>query len=441
MTIAVGTHYVNSATINTQNFTSPGINTSASGSTFLVFVDTDSPNNKTPTVTDSKSNTYTAVTLGGSGNGLTDTNDGGTLFLYTCYNATGGAGMTFSVSMPAASNVFAVNFIELTGAATTSTLNTSNTVYATTGPPLSCQITTTVANCMVIGFGMSNSGNRTISSSNVNLTTLDQYATATSIGSATFFQATAGTIDVDMSYTPGGGQGFVVFALAFASAPPVIPYTIASSSTPSLTGTTGTFTLPETCAPNDLILVQWEMDNVGSVSIPTITDNVNNLTYTSFGPPVYYSTGSKCYGQSFVACVANGTPKLTVTNLSANNMKLNVTHVTGFTGIPTLDQLAATTAASGTSVTNTITTTHNTEFVATTTFSGSTFSGTPSGWTSTGSGGNAAIAQLYWQYAASTGAVSLSGTLTATSYNYNFEFSFFNGVPPTSYYVDGMVWL
>lgn len=274
----------------------------------------------------------------------------------------------------------------------------------------------------------------TIAQTATNSPTMNGLTSANSSAGAT------GTIAVSVTASGGSGNNWFIggFVLSLPSNAP--PYTVASSSTPSITGTTGTFTLPETCAPNDLILVQWAMDNVGSVSIPTITDNVNNVTYTPFGPPVFYSASSRCYGQSFVACVANGTPVIHITNLSANNMQLQVMHVTGFTGIPTLDQLAATTNPATTSVANTITTTKNISFVAASTFSGSTFTSTPSGWTSTFSGGNGAITQIYWQYAASTGAVALSGTLAASSYYYSFEYNFYNGLPPTSYYVDGSVW-
>jgi hypothetical protein len=239
----------------------------------------------------------------------------------------------------------------------------------------------------------------------------------------------------------GSGNQWGIAQLLFSSGTPPPTYTVVSSTTSNVTGTTGTFTLGEAVNTNDLLLVQWAMDNVGSVSIPNISDNVNNVPYTSFGPPVYYSTSGRSYGQSYVACIAHGTPTLTITDLSANNAQLCITHVTGFTGIPTLDQLATVTSAGSTSVSNTITTTHNTEWAASTTFSGSTYASTPTGWTSTFSGGNGAITQIYWQYVAVAGATAFAGTLNASSYFYNYEFSFFSGVPPTSYYVDGMIFM
>jgi hypothetical protein len=115
MALAIGGHAVANNTFTTSTTTS-GVTTQASGSTFVVFVQTNRAGDPLhiTSVTDSKSNTYTLVTSDNPGYGG-DIN----LSAYVCVNGTGGASHTVTANYDeqATNNVF---FIEITGADTTS---------------------------------------------------------------------------------------------------------------------------------------------------------------------------------------------------------------------------------------------------------------------------------------------------------------------------------
>ena len=204
-----------------------------------------------------------------------------------------------------------------------------------------------------------------------------------------------------------------------------------SSQGGSFTGTTGTYTLTESAAVNDLILVQWVCDNVGSAIVPTISDTINSGNYAPIGTAYYYATATKSIGQSFMACNASGAPPvITITSGSINNGQFVITHYAGFSGIPTVDVIANSTGT-GTSFTNSITTTQTLELAVTNTFSNTTISSTPSGWISTFSGGNGLADQPYYQSLVATGTYSATINLTVSSFYNNWTFSFYSSTAGT----------
>ena len=123
--------------------TTGSITTTGSGSSFFVLFCSGSGATVT-SVTDSKSNTYTL--LGSS----TNTNDGIKIWVYYAENGTGGASHTFTVDM--SGNSLMVAGIEVTGAATASIIDASNTAYDTGGTPFNCSVTSTVDDTLFLGF-------------------------------------------------------------------------------------------------------------------------------------------------------------------------------------------------------------------------------------------------------------------------------------------------
>jgi len=155
MTIAVGQHTsVTSAFTN--GLTTTGITTSASGSNFYVFVGVSSAG--PPTVSDSKSNTYSLVTSDTTGdfNGIN-------VYAFKCENGTGGASHTVTVNQANVGMVVA--FVEVTGAATSGSIDVSNHngTNATSTTINTATVTTTNANDLILSFWKgSNTGNTSV---------------------------------------------------------------------------------------------------------------------------------------------------------------------------------------------------------------------------------------------------------------------------------------
>lgn len=213
---------------------------------------------------------------------------------------------------------------------------------------------------------------------------------------------------------------------------PSTSLTLVSSVTGNITGASGTYTLTESVSSNDMILVQWVLDNVGSAITPTISDGLNGA-YTQIGSANFDSGGSKSQGQSWIACRSAGSaPVISIGPPgSFTNAQLLVSHYSGFSAVPIVDNTANITGT-GTSITNSLNTNFSSELVVSNTFSGSTFTGTPTGWTSTLSGGNGSIDQTYYKALVSPTSVSLSGTLSVSSAYNNWLIGFASTPPSTT---------
>lgn len=137
--------------------TTTGITTSSSGSSFFVMFSSGSGSTVTD-VTDSKLNTYVSLA------NVTDTNEGKKLWVYYAVNGTGGDSHTFTVNL--SGNSLCVTAIEVTGAATSSIIDVSNSTWDTGGTPFNCSVTPTVDDTLVLGFacygGVNNSGSYTV---------------------------------------------------------------------------------------------------------------------------------------------------------------------------------------------------------------------------------------------------------------------------------------
>lgn len=126
--------------------TSAGL-TTVTGHTFLVLVSTYGSSAPTISLTDNKSNTYTAV-----GAAIRNATDGMTIRAYVCIGGTGGAGHVWTLSTSAtANNYCAIMAIELSGVASVDASaqvsTTANAASITTG-----SFTPTNTNTAVIGI-------------------------------------------------------------------------------------------------------------------------------------------------------------------------------------------------------------------------------------------------------------------------------------------------
>jgi len=97
-------------------------------------------------VTDTFSNTYTAVTAE-----VADVSDGGFIRVYQTQNGAGGAGHVATVHLSPTEIGMAI-FVEVTGGSTSSILDTQNAVYGTAGSPFACNVTTANPIDLLLGF-------------------------------------------------------------------------------------------------------------------------------------------------------------------------------------------------------------------------------------------------------------------------------------------------
>lgn len=128
--VSVAAHSAGSAT----TLTSGSVTSAASGSTFVVFIQADSTLN---TPSDSKGNTYTAVTA-------QTTNSGINSRMYYCQNGTGGASHTFTFTTGGSANL-SIYALEILGGLTSGILDQQNSILDSASPYTVTTPTTTQA--------------------------------------------------------------------------------------------------------------------------------------------------------------------------------------------------------------------------------------------------------------------------------------------------------
>ena len=281
------------------------------------------------------------------------------------------------------------------------------------------------------------SGELAISFVGTNTATSPTFSAPTN-GYTTEFQTNAGPsmafsdLIVSAATSSGGTiSGSIGWASCVLLFKPAGIITLVSSHAGSFSGTSGTYLLTEAIALNDLILVQWDLNNASNGAAPAITDSVNSGPYTVAGIPYFHSSNTQSWCQSFIACnTAGAAPTLTI-NLSgvATNAQYLISHYTGFTLAPTLDALIQITGTAA-SFSNSATTAFANELAVTNTFANQLIASTPSGWTTTSSGGNGSIDQTYYQLVPSAGGISVGVTLNASADFANWLLSFSNGQLP-----------
>ena len=169
--------------------TTPGITTSASGSTFVVFAFSSNVDFVTG-VSDNKGNTYTLVDAAGPGS------NGEYCACYICPNGNGGAGHTAS-STWSFRTTLGMFFIEVTGAALSSVVD-AHAIINDTSQPWVQAVTTTGADKLILSCcGSDASGVATWAVSGGTFSLLDSTSGNTACGAvASMAAATTGT------YTP-----------------------------------------------------------------------------------------------------------------------------------------------------------------------------------------------------------------------------------------------
>lgn len=241
MTIAVGQSVYTTGTYTGTPITSTSVNTSASGSSFIVFC--IGPASVTYTPTDSKSNTYVL-----QGTQQNNTSDNISLAAYLCTNGTGGTGHTFSLAMSvhAGLEFYAV---EVTGGATTSILDQFFGNTGILGNPTPGPVTTTNANDLILSCFKNNGTTATSLTPAAGFTPV---ITTLSAGDVVVQQvvSSTGTYDPSVTFAPSGGRTQII-TLALKAAGSGSFTLTASNGAYSITGenvafsntATGTFTI------------------------------------------------------------------------------------------------------------------------------------------------------------------------------------------------------
>lgn len=134
MAIAAGTSVAAHSAGSATTVTSGSITTTASGSTFVVLIQADATLN---TPTDSKGNTYTAVTAQVTNSGINSR-------MYYCQNGTGGSGHTFTFTTGFSANL-SIYALEITGGLTSGILDQQNSTSDSASPYTTTTGTTTQA--------------------------------------------------------------------------------------------------------------------------------------------------------------------------------------------------------------------------------------------------------------------------------------------------------
>ena len=404
--VGTATHHSTASATNSVTYSG------TSGNSLIVFFSTATAITGLA-VSDTAGNTYTnpvALTNGGAGNAYI------AAFYVQVEKSSGSNTITANWTTNAAAVLTVAEYQPLGSFDKASGANRATSAAYSTNPA-----TPTNINALAISFVGTNTASTPTFSAPTNGFT-QEFQTSPSPNMAFSDLLVATPVSTSSGGTISGSIGWTAILLIFN---PSVLISAVSSATANVTGTTGTYTLTESVAVNDLILVQWVPNNVGSAVVPTISDTVNTGNYLEAGTAYYYSTGSHSFGQSYIACNASGIPTLTITAAAMNNCQLLITHFTGFTNIPTLDVIANTSGTAA-SFTNTITTTKTNELAVSNTFSTTTISSTPSGWNPTHSGGDGDICQTYYQFEPSIGTYSINASLTVSAFYNNWTFSFYS---------------
>ena len=226
MAIALGVSAKQAANSAT-SMTTPGVASSASGSTFVITV---SDPNQSITVGDNKGNTYTQI-------GTTLTAGSTKLSMWRCENGTGGSGHTATVTWTSGTSDGVITFAEITGAAAASFDVTAQAFdntnpYTVTSPTLSQAAE--LAICFV------GTDNAPISYAESTGFTIYQQETNSGLywTSAALYKIVAATTALTPSFS-GIGSGFNVgvFIATFKEASGSSSLTLAQSGSTSIAGT------------------------------------------------------------------------------------------------------------------------------------------------------------------------------------------------------------
>ena len=197
-------------------------------------------------------------------------------------------------------------------------------------------------------------------------------------------------------------------------------------------GIASTLTANSPCAIGDLIVSQFELDNVSAGNAafqPTITDTVNTGNYT-VQYSTYYAAGTKIYGWAWIAANAAGTPVVSVTPNAAFSVgEFNYIRWSGFTATPTYDGASANTSGTANPITGGMTPGGINEAIIELIWNtgGGNIPSTPSGWTFIPNASGAGIVSPFWLENTSPGAVSFSGTGSVSAPWYTVTAGFSSG--------------
>lgn len=208
----LGQTTVSAAAIGAATYTTTGINTSATGSSFLLTV--VQINSSTPPTfsLETYGNTYSLVSFGSGSNPGQEPSNLQWCFFYVCLGGVGGAGHSIKVTS-GSGNLLFVEFTEITATNLIDVSASATHVSGAGSSPLSNPVTTTVANDLVYGIGFSGAS--------VNCTAGAGFTQNSNVGvaqggfgSCYLAAASVGSNDPDMS-KGGNAGGFVVATLAF----------------------------------------------------------------------------------------------------------------------------------------------------------------------------------------------------------------------------------
>jgi hypothetical protein len=206
-TIAVGASSTGFNAVGGATAVTTGVTTSATGSSFYVAAYYASAGGLT-SLTDTFSNTYTAITAE-----IANTSDGGFFKVYDCVNCAGGASHVVTAHL-SPTQVISMIFVEVTGAATSSNLDTQNAIYGNAGSPFACPVTSTTQPDLLLGFVFSASPSTSESFTSPLLTnSVVQYnftQSALNAGAAlSIRKTTTGTFDAAISDSAGYSRALV----------------------------------------------------------------------------------------------------------------------------------------------------------------------------------------------------------------------------------------
>lgn len=146
MAIAVGVSDSNLLTVGSNTNTSGAVTTQATGSSFVVFTINYGDDNVT-SVTDSKSNTYSRISVE-----LDNPGDGFYVGAWLCENGTGGASHTATLTT-AGTALSAIYFLEITGGLTSGLVDVFNAVVDSDGGDgFDAPVTPTAGNRLLLSY-------------------------------------------------------------------------------------------------------------------------------------------------------------------------------------------------------------------------------------------------------------------------------------------------
>lgn len=208
-TIAPGQSAAAYSSSSVSSLATSAVTTSATGSSFYVAAYYASAGGIT-SITDNFSNTYTAITTE-----TANPSDGGFFRVWNCVNCTGGASHVVTAHL-SPTQLLEMIFVEVTGSATSSNLDTQNAVYSNVGSPFPCSITTAFQPDLLLAFAFtaSNSTSDTITSTLLTNSIVQFNFAASGVGSGaalSFRETSTGTFNAAITDTSGYSKALIAF--------------------------------------------------------------------------------------------------------------------------------------------------------------------------------------------------------------------------------------